>query len=224
MSLKTKWRGIPTTQKRKNENQAKTVINRFGQKSLSLPRIDDKKRWAGFPGNTGISRKLIRYIPKCRFYVEPFAGTCKIFQALLMSEKHKVNNFVLNEKSDFINKWIKKEFDGMAIITKRDFMQCFKQWDSPNTFFLIDPPWFKSYYDQKFSCFDRESVKEYDIEVIKLCYLSKSDFIITTRKENQIMLNSGFNNYLIKSEYVVSGKKPEVLLTTNLILDGLKAV
>lgn len=223
MSSIIKWRGIPTTQKRKHERKPRTIINRFGQKSLKLPRIDDKKRWAGYPGNTGISRKLLKHIPACLFYVEPFAGACKVFQALRMSHKNKVINCVLNDKSPFVYNWLKKEFSGVTI-TKTDFPNCFKIWDDKRTFFLIDPPWFLTYYKQSFSWFDRKSVKAYDIEVIKICRKLKGKFIITTRKENKIMLSSGFYNYVIKSEYPVSGKLPEVLLTTNFKLKGLKRI
>ena len=77
-----KWRGIKTTQKRINENKPKTIINRLGQKSLSLPRIDDKKRWAGYPSLAGTARKIAKLIPKCKYYIEPFAGTAKVFQML----------------------------------------------------------------------------------------------------------------------------------------------
>lgn len=218
---KQKWRGIQTTQKVTNKLRAETIINRFGQKSISLPWINDKKRWAGFPGITGISRKIIKYIPSCLHYVEPFAGAAKVFQALQMSGKHKVKNFILNENSDYIYDWIKREFSGCQI-GHIDFAVCMGLWDSKKTFFLIDPPWFKTYYDQFFSCFNRPSVKDYDNEIINICRKLKGTFIITTRKENKIMLNSGFNNYLLKSEYVVCGKYPQVLLTTNLKLRGLK--
>lgn len=229
MNNQIKWRGIPTTQKKKNEREPKTIINRFGQKSFSLPRIDDKKRWAGFPGNTGISRKIAKIIPlDIAFYVEPFAGTAKVYQALIIlaSKERKLRSYtaILNDKSKFIYKWLNRELTNDIIITNEDFVKCIKKYDSKKTFFLIDPPWFLTYYKQSFSCFDRKSVKVYDIEVIKLCKKLKGKFIITTRKENKIMLNSGFYNYLIKSEYPVSGKLPKVLLTTNMKLKGLEEI
>ena len=215
-----KWRGIKTTQIPKFEDDPKTIINRFGQKSISLPRIDDKKRWAGFPGITGISRKLARVIPKCRYYVEPFAGTAKVFQEL---PKSKYAVAVLNDTSDFIFRWLSNEFlDENVEIHKNDFTNCIAVHDAPNTVFVIDHPWNKSYFDQKFSCFDRESVKDYDKEILKLCEKLQGKFIITTRKENKRMLDSGFYNKLCKSEYVVSGKYPEVLLTSNFKIDGRK--
>ncbi len=213
-----KWRGIKTTQIAKFEDEPKTIINRFGQKSISLPRIDDKKRWAGFPGITGISRKLARIIPFCWYYVEPLAGTAKVFQELKLTD---LQIPILNDKSRFIFDWLKHEFPNVKV-TQSDFIHCIKKWDSINTFFIIDHPWNKSYFDQKFSCFDRDSTKQYDEEILKLCEKLQGKFIITTRKENKRMLESGFYNKLCKSEYVVSGKYPEVLLTSNFKIDGRK--
>ena len=57
---KKKWRGIETTQEAINENKAVTIVNRLGQKSISLPRIDDGKRWAGYPGLAGTAKKIAK--------------------------------------------------------------------------------------------------------------------------------------------------------------------
>ena len=211
---KAKWRGIPTTQKHINEKKAITIINRLGQKSISLPRIDDGKRLAGFPGLTGTAKAIAKLIPKCKIYVEPFAGAAKVYQEL---SKSKYKLAILNDKSTFVNDWLKQEFKE-ATITKVDFTTCIKKHDSKDTFFLIDGPWFKSFYLQKFSYFDRVRVLDYDDEIIKICKKMKGKFIITSRKENVRMLRSGFNKKLVKSIYPVSGQYPRVLVTTNLKL------
>lgn len=214
-----KWRGIKTTSKKINEKKAKTIINRLGQKSISLPRIDDKKRWAGYPGLAGTARKIaevINMVPQFSYYVEPFAGTAKVYQML-----DGLNHFkdILNDKSPFIYNWLKSEFsNSYCDVTDDDFTECFKKHDRESTVFLIDPPWNKSYYLQKFSCFNRKSVKDYDIEILDICKELKGKFIITTRKENKLMLDSDFRKALVTSEYVVSGKYPQVMITTNLDL------
>ncbi len=209
---KPKWRGIPTTQKHIHEKKALTIINRLGQKSISLPRIDDAKRLAGFPGLSGTAKNIAKLIPKCKYYVEAFAGAAKVYQELPKSRYKKA---ILNDKSTFVNDWLKKEFKD-PIITKVDFTNCIKKWDSKDTVFLFDYPWFKSFYLQKFAFFDRLQVLDYDDEVLELCHKLKGKFIITTRKENVRMLRSGFNHTKIKSIYPVSGKYPRVLITTNL--------
>lgn len=222
-----KWRGIKTTQIHKNETLPVTIVNRLKQKSLSMPRIDDKKRWAGYPSLAGTARVIAQLVPRnLIIYAEPFAGTAKVYQELLkLNTDYTIfAQGVLNDKSKFINTWLKKEMPKNTMITKRDFVNFMKTWDGKDTFFLIDMPWNKSYYDQIFSCFNRDSVQEYDNEILEFCKKIKGKFIITTRKENERMLNSGFNNYLVKSIYVLCGKYPKVLLTTNLKLKKLKQI
>lgn len=222
--LDKKWRGIKTTQERKNENEPITITNRLGQYSISLPRIDDNKRWAGYPSLSGTARRIAKIIPPCLYYVEPFAGTAKVYQELIkIRPLVTIAKFILNDKSDFIFNWLKANMTN-TIITQDDFKDCILKRDSKHTVFLIDMPWFKSYYDQSFSCFDRESVKDYETQVLELCKTLKGKFIITTRKENQRMLKSGFFNYLVTSEYVLCGKYPRVLLTTNFKIKELDGI
>ena len=221
--FKETHRGIPTTLKKSNTKKARTIKNRFKQISFSLPWINDQKRFAGFPGLTGISRKMVNHVPQCTYYVEPFAGAAKVYQELEKMKPQKFSYAVLNEKSEYIYNWLKENFS-YPVITKTDYTETIETYNFPRTFFLIDPPWFSSFYDQAFSCFDRESVKEYDLEVLKYCNKLIGDFMITTRKENTRMLNSGWNNYLIESEYVVCGKYPKTLITTSLRLEGLEKI
>lgn len=220
-NFKETHRGIPTTTKKIHEKKAITILNRYKQKTPSLPRIDDQKRWAGFPGLTGISRQIIKYIPNNTYYIEPFAGAAKVYQELIKEKPAKFSIYVLNDTSSFVYEWLKEEFPD-PLITRLDFTEVIQQYNFKKSFFLLDWPWYKSYYDQTFSSFNRDSVKQYDQEVLKICESIQGDFMITTRKENTRMLESGFNNYLIQSDYPVSGHLPKVLITTNLKLEGLE--
>jgi site-specific DNA-adenine methylase len=211
----TKWRGISTTQKRIHEKEAITTINRLGQKSISLPRIDDKKRWAGYPALAGTAQEIANMIQSCKYFVEPFAGTAKVYQELIKIKETKIEHYILNDTSDFIYKWLIREFHD-ATVTNEDFTKCIARWDSPETFFLLDPAWNKPFYLQKFSSFNRKSVGAYYEEVIELCKKMQGKFIIASREENTLIQNSGFKNRTIKSKYVVSGHYPRVLLTSNL--------
>lgn len=216
------WRGIKTNSKPRFEDKAITKLNRFKLKSMKLPRIDDEKRLAGFPGLTGICRPLSRIIPNIfDTYVEPFAGKVQVYQALKLRKDMKIRSHVLNDTSDFVVEWLRREFTE-ATITQEDFTTCINSWDSPDTLFLLDWPWFKTFYNQTFSSFNRDSVKRYDEEVLDICKNISGKFIITTRKENTRMLKSGFNNMLIESEYIISGNYPKTLITTNIDLDDLK--
>ncbi len=224
-----KFRGIKTTQTPKYETNAKTVKNRFGQKSISLPRIDDKKRWAGYAGNTGISRKLAQLIPKCNLYCEPFAGTAKVWQELNKLKLRKYKSVLLNDRSEFIESWLKKEFmrdkwKQKITVSRNDFATCITDHDEKDTVFLIDPPWSKSLYDQVYSCFDRESVKSYDEELLEILKDVEGKFIVTSAKNNTVMKNSDHNGWYLKSEYVVSGNYPQQLITTNIKFTSKQAL
>lgn len=222
-------RGIRTNPNKRSEDKPKTITNRLGQKSIHLPRIDDEKRWAGFPSLAGWARKLAKNIPDCDLFVEVFGGTAKVTQMLLKNTDKKIGQIIINEKSPFLIEWLEKELKTEKVsIERQDFIDCIKKHDSEGTVFLIDPPWFMSYYKQSFSWFDRKSVREYDEQIMSLCtgkpygefnkegYKIKGKFMITSRKENRVMLKTRFNHKLLKSEYVVSGHYPRLLVTNNL--------
>lgn len=219
--FKETHRGIVTTRKKINEKDLVTITNRFKQLSVDLPRIDDVKRWAGYPGLTGVSRRLSKILPTCTYYIEPFAGTAKVYQALLKLEEKKFSFAVLNDNGPRIFEWLKKNFTE-PIITCEDFTETIRTYDHKKTLHLIDGPWNRGYYEQYFSCFNRLNVKEYDLDILKECEKITGSFIITSRKENMRFLKAGYNNYLIQSEYVVSGRYPKVMLTTNLRFDMLE--
>jgi hypothetical protein len=58
-----KYRGIPTTQEKIHEDKSITIKNRLDQLCFSLPRIDDRKRFAGFPGLSGTGETISNKIP-----------------------------------------------------------------------------------------------------------------------------------------------------------------
>ncbi len=211
---KTKWRGIHTTQKKSNLETPVTILNRLKQRSMSLPWIDDKKRWAGFPGLAGTSKEIASYIPFCSKYVEPFAGSVKVYQEWVKRDTWAWEEVILNDLSPYVCKWLRREFPE-AKITNVDFVKCIKKHNSKHTFFMFDIPWNKSFYDQAFSMFNRKSVKDYGIELLEICQDLKGKFIIASRVENDVFRKADFYHKTITSNYVVSGHYPKQLLTTN---------
>lgn len=209
-------RGIRTNPNKKHESKLRIIKNRFGQYTLSLPRIDDKKRLAGYPGLTGWSRALASMVPICKFYVEPLAGMAKVYQAL---DKSKIKYAILNDKAKPLIPILKQCFPG-ANITNTDFIYCIKKYDTPETFQLIDVPWYANYYAQGFSTFTEKSIKTYDEKVLDVCKTLTGKFIITS-KPKSIFRKSDFTTAIIKSEYAVCGNYPELMITTNLTSEEL---
>lgn len=125
-------------------------------------------------------------------------------------------DYLLNDKSEFVKNWLVSEFYGLAYITSLDFISIIKLCDNNNTLFLIDQPWHKEIYLQRFSCFDRKAVKDYDEQVLDICKNIRGKFIICSDRNNTRMKNSGFKNILIEGDYIVVGGKTKTLVTTNI--------
>ena len=207
-----KYRTVTT----RGEDRAITITNRYGQKGISLPRLDETKTMRGYPGLAGTAKKIAALVPKTRWYVEPFAGTAKVFQEL---PTDRYSHAVLNDKSMFVYDWLYKEFAGPpdVFIHNEDFRDVIGTYTAQSgAFLLIDPPWYRSFYDKKYSCFDREKVVDYDNEVLELLEGCKCKFIITSRKDNPRMLKSKYNNKLIEGDYKIAGHTTKTLLTTNM--------
>lgn len=206
-----------TNPEKRNENEAVTITNRLGQLSISLPRITDDKRLRGYPGLAGTANRIAQLVPSNVYYVEPFAGTAKVFQETSIS---KFMGWYLNDKSKFVYQWLLREFGDRAHISNLDFNEIFDMFeDRPNASIVIDQPWHKSFYDKEYSCFDRKDVKTYDMEILKRCGKVKGVFLICSDRKNPRMLKSGFNNYLVTGEYMVAGGYTKTLVTTNQNLD-----
>jgi len=209
------WRTTTT----RGESKAITIINRHKQKSISLPRFDEGKRLCGYAGLAGTAKALAKLVPKCYHYVEPFAGTVKVYQEL---NNERYAYAVLNDKSKFIYDWLNENFklNPRTYIFNSDFIPIMSKFRGKNDFLLIDAPWNRSFYDQNYSCFDRKGIKEYDLEVLKALEGTRAKFIICTKKGNKRMLDSGYTNKIIEGDYPIFGKLPQTLITTN--IDDIK--
>lgn len=203
----------------KNEDEPVTTFNMLGQRTISLPRITDDKRLRGYPGLAGTARKLAQLVPSNEMYIEPFAGTAKVYQEI---NKGKFLKFLLNDKSKFVHKWLQQNFmdDPNMTISCQDFEEVMGNfYDKSNISWLIDQPWHKSFYDKNYSCFNRESVKKYDEAVLYYCREMRGKFIICTDRANPRMLKSGFDNYIVVGDYKVAGGFTKTLITTNIRLN-----
>ena len=129
----------------------------------------------GYPGLTKTAHLIAEYIPKCKRYIEPFAGLGRV-------AKHVNADFkVLNDKSDFACNYNKKHFT--ARITKDDFEECMLAWNFEDSFFLIDPPWrFSIYQNNKGPFCDRKPL-EYYTRIFELLPIIKGDWILCVDKD-----------------------------------------
>lgn len=115
--------------------------------------------------------QIARYIPKYSTYVEPFSGLARVAPYVEAGQK------VFNDRSEYANKYCRKHFP-QATITNTDFMDCIKRWDSSETFFLVDPPWFNEIYAMDERCFIDRPHQEYYRQFLELAPNLKGDWML----------------------------------------------
>jgi len=93
-----------------------------------------------YPGLYWTAKFIGPYFPMSKYYVEPFAGLART------ANHSRSKIMVLNDKSQISNNYCRKKFRD-AIIENMDFEETMKKYDSPETFFLIDPPWRIDFYN-----------------------------------------------------------------------------
>ena len=146
------------------------------------PHFNGKLR--GYAGLTNTAKQIAEYIPKCKLYVEPFAGLGRVAKNI------KSDKMVLNDISPYAINYLEKHFD--AEVTNEDFEVCIRRWDSIDTFFLIDPPWSKSTYEKDFEDnVDRKGEKYVMVSnLTPTQYYQKLLEILPTMKGNWILCSN----------------------------------
>ena len=178
-----------------------------------------KQLLGGYAGLFHTADKIVRYFPnEIDVYVEPFAGLGRT--AKLINPKQ----MILNDKSDYALNYLRENFPN-AIVTNMDYIDCIKQYDSSNTFFLIDPPYRKPIYTENTLPFcDRDPYKYY-LELMELLPQIKGNWILCSdhneRSLKGMLSKSIYNNIKVYSDNnVIFGKKAGVMLTSNMLLEN----
>ena len=116
------------------------------------------RKLGGYAGVKNTAKEIVEKIPdinKYKLYVEPFSG-------LGRTAEHIKIPMILNDKSAFANDYCKEHFPN-AIVENMDFWETIKRYDSPDTFFMIDPPWqYFIYSDNDLAFCDRQVYEYYD--------------------------------------------------------------
>lgn len=164
----------------------------------------------GYPGLTHTALPISEYIPKCHVYVEPFAGLGRVAKFVDASMK------ILNDKSDYAFKYLQAHFP-KAQVECDDFEFCINFFDGPNTFFLIDPPWSKTEYEE--GCRERAFIdrtpKEYYDKIFELLPTLKGNWFVCGNKDNKRLLDQNYHNHLFKSKKKIMGGNISTLVMSN---------
>lgn len=171
-----------------------------------------KKALGGYAGLSWLAPQIMEYVPHCEIYVEPFAGHAKVAQLL------KFPRMILNDRSDHSNAYCRRKFPN-AIVENKDFVETIRQYDSPSTFFLIDPPWRDLYKFNELSYQDRE-VRDYYTTLFGIVPSLQGNWIIcsgTSRAGYTVCkTQSYYSTELCTKDDVIFGKPASVFLLSNL--------
>tara|TARA_R110002167_G_C12611410_1_gene645955 strand:- start:117 stop:689 length:573 start_codon:yes stop_codon:yes gene_type:complete len=131
------------------------------------------KRFGGYPGLTFTAKKIKQFIPASNIYVEPFAGLGSTIEF-----KHR--KIVCNDLSDYAVGYLKSRYGMFSEIeiTQEDFKDCIKRWDSAETFFLIDPPWKHSTYNENTLTYCDRKPSQYYLELLEMVEVIMGNWII----------------------------------------------
>lgn len=168
----------------------------------------------GYAGLENMAEFIVKYIPKSKIYVEPFAGLGRT------TESNRHEKIILNDMSDYAVNYLKKSFP-KAIITQEDFEGCIKRWDSYETFFMIDPPWRKNIYKNNSLPFcDRTPIQYYEKLLKEVLPHIKGNWILCVdRDEHEIgkrVSKSGYPNIVVQHpKRVLFGRPIAVRMASN---------
>ena len=154
---------------------------------------------SGYPGLHNTAHLIAEYIPKCKIFVEVFAGMGRMVPHV------KSDTYILNDMSDYAISKLRHKYPTHTVI-KGDFMECIKKYDSEDTFLFMDPPWSKSIYEENNKTFCDRSAYDYYDQILNVIPDLKSDwFLCSDVKEKEIKKIMSKSNYHIKD--VMSRKK-----------------
>ena len=176
-----------------------------------------KRKLGGYAGVKHTAKQIIDLIPnidKYTLYVEPFAGLGRTAEYIPSGM-----SLVLNDLGKLSNEYCKDKFD--CIVENMDFKETILKYDSPTTFFIIDPPWrFDTYTETSYTVCDR-TVMEYYQQVLDVVENIHGDwFILSSFDEHEqrgILGKSKWGCREVQSENkVIFGKYARTMICSNL--------
>ena len=165
----------------------------------------------GYLGLTHTALQISEYIPKCKIYVEPFAGKGRVAKYV------KSDRFVLNDMSDYAYNFLSKNFN--AEITQMDFEECIKLYDGQDVFMVFDCPWDLMEYTKgcKGRAFCDRTPKEYYEKLFEIIPKLKCNWIMCGRKNNSMMRDNGYYEKEVEAmAKKIMGGKIKTLLNSNI--------
>jgi site-specific DNA-adenine methylase len=147
---------------------------------------------------------LESYLPKeIPIWVEPFGGSFGLFRLF----KSRIKYSIYNDKNTNVYNLYK---DQSNISYNEDFRYIIDKYDSPNTFFYFDPPYFgkEHYYEGEFTILDHIQLNEYIKNLDGDFILSYNDCpFIRELYKDFIIENIPYKDIYHKSELIIYNVK-----------------
>lgn len=135
----------------------------------------------GYPGLASTVDQIKLYIPKCKIFVEPFAGLGRV------SKKVIADFYILNDLSDYAITYLQRNFkDKKYFIMQADFQWCVFLYDSQDTFIFFDPVWIDPMYEDNPLCANPRPNKTIYQEILEWIPHLKSDWMIAGKVDGPL--------------------------------------
>ncbi len=176
------------------------------------------KELHGYAGLHHTAKQISKYIPSCEVYVEPFAGMARLHELV------NAKTYVYNDKSDYAYNLLKERFDNdNNVYTFNMQFELMFTWDSPNTFFLIDPPWRYNVYKHNDKAFIDRKPYEYYEKIFEYLDIAMGNWIVCgTADERQtkgLMKDHKYKKIIVSDKGTIFGKKARTLIVSNIPLE-----
>lgn len=162
----------------------------------------------GYPGLKHTAKEICEYIPKCKIFVEPFAGLGRISKLVNADTK------ILNDLSDYSVIYLKKHFKN-SLITQLDFQEVIKKYNTPETVIFIDPPWFEEVYSINPLTVSTMKPKEYYLICKDLLEDFKGIWFVVSNAEGYAKLLNGYSKEVQSKKGYLFGHKARTLIVSN---------
>ena len=175
-----------------------------------------KQRLGGYAGVKFTAKQIVEQIPninKYTLWVECFSGLARTADYINLPK-------VLNDKSEFANSYCKDHFPN-AIVENMDFIETIKKYDSPTTFFLIDPPWFSSIYTYNKLTYCDRKIYDYYSKLLDIVNDLQGDWFILSsvdeKEQRKILAKSQWGLKIVSSEKkAIFGYYAKTMICSNL--------
>ncbi len=176
------------------------------------------KELHGYAGLHHTAKQIAKYVTPSEVYVEPFAGMARLHGLV------DTKTYVYNDKSEYAYKLLQERFgNDKNVYTFNMQFELMFTWDSPTTFFLIDPPWRFNVYKHNDKAFVDRKPYDYYEQIFKFLKNAEANWIVCGTADERgtrgLMKNHEYSKIVVSEKGTIFGKKARTLIVSNVPLE-----